>query len=169
MTMTLKQINSAIVGIKTSTANLNAKIQDVAVACIEHTLALNDAGQPFADANPAMRLVVAVAPRFRKPLIDWFATYSKIDIGKKGDAYTCKMSKKEDRRDDVEAAKLNAWYEAEGASDRDVLPLTIEDVEAKILSMAKFLQKKLDDGKVVDADRDRTVELIAAIKAVKAA
>ena len=168
--MTLKAINTAIAAIKTATANQNTRIQTCAVMILEHLDTLNADGQPFNDANPAKRLVEAVAPRFRKPLIDWFALYSRINVGKKGDAYVCSISKVEDRQvTRIEEARLNAWHEAEGASDKDVLPLTIEDIEAKIVNMAKFLQKKLDDGKVIEADRDRTVELIAAIKAVKAA
>ena len=168
--MTLKAINTAIAAIKTATANQNTRIQTCAVMILEHLDARNDQDQPFNDANPAMRLVTAVAPRFRKPLIDWFTTYSRINVGKKGDAYVCSISKADDRQTTkLEDAKLTPWYETEAASDKDVLPLTIEDVEARVVSLAKFLQKKLDDGKVIEADRDRTVELIAAIKAVKAA
>lgn len=166
--MSLKTINTAIRAIATATANQNTRIQSCAVLCIEHALSLNADGNPINDANPAMRLVVAVAPRFRKPLIDWFATYSRINIGKKGDGFVCSMSKAEGRTNDVEAAKLNPWYETEAASDKDVLPLTLEDFDSRILALVKSMTKKLEASAVIDADKAAFVERIAGLKALRA-
>lgn len=158
MTMTLKQINANIKSVATKTGALNVLIQDTAVATIAHAV-------EHQDANPAMRLVAAVAPRLRAPLVAWFETYSKINITKGADGLKCSISKAEGRSDNLDGARANVWYETEKAKADD-LPMTIEDVDAKIISLAKTLQKRLDDGKVLEADRAAFVEKIAAIKAL---
>lgn len=154
--MTLAIINRNIRTIKTAGAALNQRIQDTAVLCIAHAVETGD-------ANPAMRLVSAVSPRLRNPLVLWFKTYSRINIAKKGDTLTCNLSKAEDRSDNLDGARANPWFDT-AAAQKDDLPVDVMDFGKKVVSLIKFFEKKIDEGKVA-GDVEVLRAKVAAIKA----
>ncbi len=128
--------------------------------CIEHAVETGD-------ANPAMRLVGAVQPRLQRPLVLWFETYSRINVSKTSKGLSCNLSRKVERVDNLDGARANPWHETE-AAQKDDLPITAEDLDDSVIRLVDRMQKKLDDGKVLEADTNAFTAKLAAIKALAA-
>lgn len=156
----LTKINNSIRNIKVTVGNLNTRIQDTAVLCIEHA-------KETGDANPAMRLVEAIQPRLRQPLVLFFETYSLINIKKAKGGFSCSLSKVQTRTWDMDGAKANPWYES-AAAKKDDLPIDLMDLDKKIVSLVNFAEKKIKEGKTV-GDADKWTAAIASLKGLKVA
>jgi hypothetical protein len=163
--MTLAVINANIKRVAKNSAALNQLIQDTAVLVIQHV-------EEHRDANPAMRLVAAIPNTMRRgALVRWFETYSPIAISKKGADLTCRLHKEDSKAYNpfnVDGARANNWFDAQELQNEDI-PMTLDDLEDGFERLIKRMEKKLDDGKVLEADRGAFVARLEAFKALASA
>lgn len=159
--MDLKVINKNIATIGKMGTKFNELVQETAVGIIIHC-------QATGDCTAALRLVQVLPKSARRGLlINFFAAYSPIGMnvgtGKVGlhrpDAKCYKPY-------NVDAARLNPWYNSAEANDEDLPDTTLEQTNKMIFGLASRLQKQLDEGRVAANDRDAVVEQIAQLKVI---
>lgn len=156
--MSLAVINANIKKVAKSSTALNLLIQETAVLCIQHAA---DHG----DANPALRLCQAMPKTLRRTaLAKWFTLYSPISVditnGK------CRLTKPESKAFkpfDVDGANANPWFDMPELEREEVF-LTIEDFDDKVVSLLGRMKKAVNDGKVVEADRENFTAKINAME-----
>lgn len=142
-----KQINKNIKTIKASTGKVNDLIQTTAVGILEHAKAHND-------VTAALRLVQAMPVSFRRDyLVNWFAYFGNIGLNvNKGDVRRIKRESKRfrdvgDNGYDIEGAKANPWHNPDSVPGqaREVLPDTLLEFDAKIISFVERMKKMVQD------------------------
>lgn len=167
--MSLVQINTNIKRVARNGAAFNTLVQDTAVLCIEHAMREGD-------ANPAKRLVAAMPKSMRRGvLVRWFEKYSPIAISvdkdaKDGTNLSCRLHKPEARafnNFNLDGARANNWFEMPEMEKED-LPTTLEDIEDRLGNVISFMERRLKDNKVLEADVPVFKTRLAAIKALAA-
>lgn len=160
--MSLALINKNIKRISSVSTKLNTLIHVTAVMCVQHA-------SEHGDANPAMRLVEAMPKTIRRTaLIKWFGMYSPIAIDSNKGAFSCHLRKPESKafnNFNLDGANANPWYEMREL-DKEEIFLTAEDFDDKIVSLAKSMEKRLTDGKVLEGDRPAFATKLANLKAL---
>lgn len=164
MVMSLKKIDAGIVSIARNAETMNADIQTIAVAILEHA-------QAHGDCTRALRLVQALPKSFRRNLlITWFATYSPIGMNvNTGKVGFHKANSKLFRPFDIKTAKTVMWYNQPQQEAEDLPDTTIVDVREAVSKLVKRLQKKLDDGDVANDDIPAVRAKVEALTALAAA
>lgn len=165
--MNLKQINSNITRVHTSSAALNALIQATAVGIIAHA-------KEHGDANAAVRLVHAMPKSLRRGLlVKFFAIYSPIRLSinsKDNTKSRCSIAKVGTEgytEYNLDGANANLWHEVPGSEVEPGLD-TLMEFDAKLLSFAKAWEAKLANKKVKRSSVDVITSRIAALKALAA-
>lgn len=165
-------------------ANVNQRVQDIAVAIIEHA-----AGDGAGDVSRALKLVKALPNSFRREyLIRYFRYFASTGIDLKKDKVgLISRDNKDFRGFDVDGARANNWFDAfdaagnrapwyEGPAPRDVEPNTLVEFGETISNFVKRQTKQLDatrdDGKPVyaltDEQRETAKQVLTAIDRVAA-
>lgn len=173
--------------------NLNERVQDIAVAIIDHAA---NAGN--GDVSRALTLVQTVN-RMRSLntafLVGFFRYFGNCNVNLKGDDGKGKVSlisrdSKSYRGFDVAGAKVNNWFDAfdaEGSRSRwyagpapaEFQPMTIGDLAGRMSNFVKNTTKLLDDTKSVggkdvpvvmltDGDRQQITHALAFIDRIAA-
>lgn len=159
--MDLKTINKRIAYIMRNTASMNVYVQETAVGILEHA-------KETGDCTAALRLVQALPKSYRRGLlINWFGAYSPIGMnvgtGKVG---FHRPEAKAFRPFDIDAARINPWYDSAEANREDLPDTTTDEAQKKIFGVAKGLQKRLDAGEVAPEHRDNVIDMVAALTAL---
>jgi hypothetical protein len=169
----LAGIDKAIKAIGAVSANLNERVQDVAVAIIEHA-----AGPGNGDMSRALTLCQTVR-RTRTLntafLVGFFRHFGNANINFNANDGAGKVSllskdSKGYRGFDVDGARANNWYEAiddkgerapwyAGPMPAEYQPLTVGDLANRMVNFAKNTAKMLDDTKTVNGKEYPVVTL----------
>lgn len=159
--MNLREINAGIKRVQRSSAALNTLIQSIAVGCIIHA-------QATGDCTPALRLVQAMPKSHRRGLlVTYFSRYSPIGMNVTSNKCGLhKVGSKAYNAFNVDGARANNWYESPEAAKEDLPDTTLETARNVVYGTIKRLQKRLDDGDVVEADAPAITALIAGLTAV---
>jgi len=157
--MDLKKINANIKLIAGNYAKVNKLVQDTAVGILVHA---KDTG----DCTAALRLVQAMPKSARRGLlINWFGKYSPIGMNvNAGKVGFHKPGGKLYNPFDIDAARMNNWFEGAEADKENLPDTTLEEANKMIFAVAAKLQKKLDNGDVAENDRVAVAARIAALK-----
>lgn len=155
----LAAIDRSINTIRSNLENLNGRIQETAVAIVEHA-----AGKGNGDVSRSLLLVQAVSKHRSvntNYLIGWFAYFASTNINLK--AATAKLFAKDSKKQrgfDVEGAKANNWFDAvddegnraawyQGPTPETYTPGGIGDVADSIHNFVKRTVERLDNTKTV--------------------
>lgn len=168
----LAGIDKAIKAIAGVGANLNERIQDTAVAIVEHA-----AGAGNGDVSRALTLCQTVA-RFRSLdvgfLVGYFAAFAGTNVNlKKATVNLFSKDSKKQRGFRVDEARANNWFDAidedgkrapwyQGPDRPPFQPDTIGDLMDYYIKTGKRLLERLDGKKMVNG---KEVPLVAINKA----
>lgn len=163
--MDLKTINKKIALVRTNAGKFNALVQETAVAIIEHA-------KEHGDANPAVRLVLAMGKSTRRGLlVTFFKEYSPIRLAintKDEGKSRCSLAKVGDKGYtdfNIDGAKANMWYDVAGSEKEQGLN-TLMEVDGFILSLAKRLEKQLENNQIAETSIPAVKRRIEAIRAI---
>ena len=153
--------------------NLNDRVQDIAVAIVEHA-----AGDGNGDVSRALTLCQAIAKRRTLQvnfLIGWFRYFGNCNINLNANDGAGRVSLiKRDatgyRGFDVDGARANNWYDAfkadgersnwyAGPAPQEYKPLTIGDLAMRMQNFSKNTTKLLDATKEVNGKEVPAVTL----------
>jgi hypothetical protein len=169
----LAGIDKAIKAFNGVASNLNERVQDIAVAIIEH-----GAGQGNGDMSRALTLCQSVK-RHRTLntafLIGYFRYFGNVNVNLNANDGAGKVSlvsrdAKGYRGFDVDGARANNWYEAIDANGErapwyagpvpvDYTPLTVGDIAARMTNFAANTAKMLTGTKTVNNKEVPIVQL----------
>lgn len=169
----LRAIDSAIASVAKVAGNLNSRVQDIAVAIIEHA-----AGPGNGDVSRALRLVQTVNKTRTLNtafLIGYLRHFGSMNINLRADNGAGKVSlmakdAKGYRGFDVDGARVNNWFEAfkddgtrsdwyAGPAPAEFQPLTIGDLAERMANFVKNTAKLMSDTKTVNGKDVNVVEL----------
>lgn len=148
--------------ITTNSAKLNLYIHETAVEILEHA-------KEHDDCSYAQELVMTLPASFRRSmLILWFGTFSPIVV--KDDAKWVAKAQKP-------AAKLFVPYDIEGGKAKPFYEMAEAIPEGKtydfeallemVARLGKTISKKIEDGKVADADVNSANAIVSALAGLK--
>jgi hypothetical protein len=175
----LKAIDNAITQISGIVANVDERVQEVAVAIVEHA-----AGPGQGDVSRALPLVQALSNAGQRTLlVRWFLYHGSIGINLRGNdgrgaVKRVTRDSKTFRKDvpngyDVDGARLNNWFQPfnekgeraiwyQGPNPDEFVPNTLVDFSNGIENFVTRMTKQLDATKEVRIDGElREVDLYA--------
>ena len=168
----LAGIDKAIKAIAGVGANLNERVQETAVAIVEHA-----AGAGNGDVSRALTLCQTVAKMRTLDvgfLVGWFAAFAGTNVQlKKGTVSLFAKDSKKQRGFRVDEARANNWYEAfndagerspwyQGPDRPPFQPDSVGDIADYLMRQTKRLFERLDGEKEVNG---KTVPLVKVSKA----
>lgn len=163
--MSLEIIDRRINGIRTSVANINRNVQEVAVLIMQHAN-----GDGRGDCTRAARLARVLPPKLRPQLCKWFEAFSPINVkvGKtvaEDKASYHKPDSKAYNPFNIDGAIANPWYEF-GNEPKVTEALTRKVWMDKLLDRLDNEMKSIVEGKekFVEADRMMVAADITAIR-----
>lgn len=166
--MSLEVINRNIRNVARSGAAFNTLVQNTGLLILAHVA-------EHGDANPAMRLVQAMPSSNRRNMvINWFKAFSpiRLTITKDVTKDKCGLRKVGDKDYtpfNVDGATANAWYELEVPGQGEILPDTLLEVDDNIISLAKRLEKKLEEGLIAEGSIPAVTARAAALRGLTVA
>lgn len=156
-TITLADIDKGIAQLRGIISNVNERVQEIAVAIVEHAFGTGDK-QGSGDVSRVPKLLTALPNSMNRTfLIRWFAVCNIGVDPQKG--YAPRVLSKDHRLfipndQRVAFARANNWYDAvaedgtraewyEGPTPKTFEPNTIGDFGTQILNFAERMQKRL--------------------------
>lgn len=169
----LAAIDRAIKSVAGVMGNLNERVQDIAVAIVEHA-----AGEGNGDMSRSLKLVQTVK-RHRTLntafLVGWFRYFGNANINLNANDGAGKVSlvskdAKGYRGFDVDGARANNWFDAfmpngdrstwyAGPAPAEFQPMTVGDLAERMHRFVKNTTKLLDDTKEINGREVTVVDL----------
>lgn len=158
--MSLKKIDANIKTVTTNAAKLNTLIHETGVMVLEHA-------KEHGDCTRALSLVKAMPASMRRTmLVLWFETYSPIRVKFTADKVGILKADAKNFTDwDIEGAKATPFFEL--AEQNPEKSYDFEALVKMVQGLAKQIEKKVEEGKVPDADKASALALAAKVSGLK--
>lgn len=150
--MSLKTIDKNIQTIVTNANKLNTLIHETAMLIVRHA-------QEHGDCTRALSLVKAMPASMRRTmLVLWFNTFTPIRVVEANDKVGILPKTSKNYVDwDVKGADATPFYEL--AERNPEKSYDFEALVKMVASLAKRIEKKVEEGSVEEADRDSALAL----------